>query len=99
MTSLTVPPIICNQPDDVAEVKALNGFHLRVRFHDGVEGDVDMSTLVRSPHAGVFAPLADPARFVEVYVEYGAVSWPGNIDLAPDAMHAELKKSGRWKLE
>jgi hypothetical protein len=32
-------------------------------------------------------------------VEYGAVTWPGEIDLAPDAMYAEFKKNGEWKLE
>jgi hypothetical protein len=98
MTSLTIPPIICDQPDDVIEVKPLDGFRLHVRFHDGVEGEVDMSALVHSPHAGVFTQLADPVRFAEVHVEYGAVIWPGEIDLAPDAMYAEITKNGKWTL-
>jgi hypothetical protein len=25
--------------------------------------------------------------------------WPGEIDLAPDAMYDEIKKQGRWVLE
>jgi hypothetical protein len=83
MTSAIVPPIICNQPDDVAEVTALDGFRLHVRFCDGLEGQVDMRDLVHSPRAGVFERLADPARFAEAFVEYGAVMWPGEIDLAP----------------
>jgi hypothetical protein len=94
-----IPPIVCNQPDDVAEVKALEGFRLRVRFHDGLEGVVDMSRLVHSPHAGVFAELADPTRFAEAGVEYGAVTWPGGLDLAPDAMYGEIKKTGAWVLQ
>jgi hypothetical protein len=28
----------------------------------------------------------------------GAVTWPGEIDLAPDAMHDEIKKNGKWVL-
>jgi hypothetical protein len=92
------PTIVCNQPDDLAEVRTLQGFRLHVRFHDGLEGVVDMSALVHSPHAGVFAELADPARFAQACVEYGAVSWPGGLDLAPDAMYAEIKKTGAWIL-
>jgi len=42
--------------------------------------------------------MADPARFVEVYVEHGAVTWPGELDLAPDAMYQEIKNHGEWKL-
>lgn len=34
----------------------------------------------------MFAALADPALFAEVRIEHGAVAWPGEIDLAPDAM-------------
>jgi hypothetical protein len=94
-----IPPIVCNQPDDVEEVTALNGFRLRVRFYDGLEGTVDMNLLLHSPRAGVFAELADPARFAQAYVEYGAVNWPGGLDLAPDAMYAEIKEAGIWILD
>lgn len=98
MTSETIPPIVCNQPDDVVEVTALDEFRLRVRFNDGTEGQVEMDALIHSPHAGVFAQLADPARFAEAYVQYGAVTWPGELDLAPDAMYVEIKKNGKWVL-
>ena len=98
IASEIIPPIVCNQPDDVAEVTALDEFRLRVRFNDGLEGHVDMGTLIHSPHAGVFAQLADPTRFAKVYVQYGAVTWPGELDLAPDAMYAEIRKNGKWVL-
>lgn len=98
MTSVGIPPIVCKQPDDVAAVTPLDGFRLRVRFYDGLEGEVDMRSLVHSATAGVFAQLADPARFAEVYVEYGAVTWPGEIDLAPDAMYTEIKRNGKWTI-
>ncbi|MBV9266078.1 MAG: DUF2442 domain-containing protein [Acidobacteriaceae bacterium] len=94
----SVPPIVCNQPDDVAEVQALDGYRLRVRFHDGIEGYVNMNDLIHSPRAGVFAQLVDPARFAEAEVQYGTVTWPGEFDLAPDAMYAEIKQTGEWIL-
>ncbi len=57
-----------------------------------------MARLVASPQAGVFAGLSDQSLFNKVYVEYGVVTWPGEIDLAPDAMYAEIKKTGEWVL-
>jgi len=86
-------------PWRVAAVEALPDFRLHVRFVDGTEGTVDLGTLVHSPGAGVFASLANSALFVQVFVEHGAVTWPGEIDLAPDAMYAEIKKAGTWVLQ
>ena len=97
-TVVTIPPIACNHGDDVAEVTVLNGFRLHVRFHDGTEGEVDMSVLVQSARAGVFAQLADPSLFAQVHVEHGAVTWPGELDLAPDAMYTEISQHGKWTL-
>lgn len=91
------PPIRPRMPWRVAEVRVLNGFRLWVRFVDGTEGTVDMTPLLQSPDAGVFAALADdPDRFRQVQVEHGAVTWPGDLDLAPDAMHAAIRASGMW---
>jgi hypothetical protein len=91
-----IRPVICEQPEDLASVQALPGYRLQMRFHDGVEGIVDMSRRVRSPDAGVFAALADPERFAQVGIEFGAVWWPGDLDLAPNAMHAQIKAHGQW---
>jgi hypothetical protein len=57
-----------------------------------------MSALIHSPHAGVFAALADPSLFAQVRVDLGAVSWPGDLDLAPDAMHEAIQAQGVWSL-
>ena len=53
---------------------------------------------VRSAGAGVFSVLADPSRFAEVFVDCGVVTWPGEIDLAPDAMHRAIRETGQWVL-
>ena len=45
-----------------------------------------------------FASLQNPEFFNQVRVNGGAVSWPGDIDLAPDAMHEAIRKSGEWVL-
>jgi hypothetical protein len=82
----------------VREVTALPDDRLFVRFVDGLTGIVDLSALIASPNAGVFARLRDRALFDLVHVEMGAVVWPGELDLAPDAMHAAIKKHGEWKI-
>jgi len=80
---------------DVTEVK-LHGEHaLWVRFSDGVEGEVKF---MPSAFRGVFAELRDHARFAQVGVVEGVVAWPGELDLAPDAMHDEIARSGEWVL-
>ena len=85
-------------PWRVTHVEALPELRLRVVFADGITGSVDLSRLVQSPQAGVFAVLADPALFAQVRLEYGAVTWPGELDLAPDAMHTAIQTSGEWRL-
>ena len=85
-------------PWRVTEVEALPGFRLRVAFADGLTGMVDLSRMVHSPQAGVFAALADPSLFAQVTLDFGAVAWPGELDLAPDAMHAAIQEHRVWSL-
>lgn len=92
------PEIRPRMPWRVVQVAPSDGFRLSVRFVDGTEGAVDLSGLIRSARAGVFARLADPSLFAQVFVEHGVVTWPGELDLAPDAMYAEIKNAGEWVL-
>jgi len=57
-----------------------------------------MAELVHSSEAGVFAALRDETLFHQVYLEWGAVTWPDELDLAPDAMYDEIKQHGEWIL-
>lgn len=89
-TSDLRPPIQPRMPWRVQRVEALENFQLHVRFMDGTEGTMDLTALIHSADAGVFAALADPGIFAQAFVEYGAVTWPGEIDLAPDTMYAVI---------
>ena len=79
----------------VMELKQCGEYALRVRFRDGVEGPV---RFLPSFFRGVFAELQDPAQFSRVRLVDGVVTWPGELDLAPDAMHDEIKRNGQWLL-
>jgi hypothetical protein len=85
-------------PWRVTEVEALPEYRLRVAFADGLTGMLDMSGLVHSAKAGIFAALADPSLFAKVTFNYGAVAWPGELDLAPDAMHAAIQEHKVWSI-
>ena len=91
-TAALIPPIQPRMPWRIAAAQALPHFKLHVCFVDGTQGIVDLSDQVRAPNAGVFAALADPALFEQVYVEHGVVTWPGEIDLAPDAMYTQVRQ-------
>lgn len=94
----STPGLIPSAPWRVSAIEVLPAYRLKVRFVDGTEGTVDMSRLILDPGAGVFASLRDPVLFIQAFLEYGAVNWPGEIDLAPDAMYQEIRKSGEWVL-
>ena len=72
---------------DVVEVKPEADYRLFVRFKDGLMGHVQ---LPREKLTGVLASLLDVELFKQVFIDDGAVAWPGEIDLAPDAMYAEV---------
>ena len=69
---------------------------LLVQFADGIRGNVKF---LPSHLTGVFEPLKNPVFFAKVHVAHGAVTWPGELDLAPDAMYDEVKQNGIWILQ
>ena len=80
---------------DVVAVKPIAPLALHVQFADGTSGKV----LFEPSHlTGVFAALTDPIVFAQAHVDDGAVAWPGNLDLAPDAMYEAIKSEGEWVL-
>lgn len=71
----------------VVEARPIGGFVLDVMFDNGVRKAVDVQPLLRGP---VFEPLHDPTIFTQVSVDPDSrtVTWPGGVDLAPEALLA-----------
>jgi hypothetical protein len=82
-------------PWDVVDLKIIAPFTLLVRFADGMAGEVRFET---SHLTGVFSALKDFNFFNQAFIDRGAVAWPNNLDLAPDAMYNEIKTNGVWIL-
>ena len=80
---------------DVIEAKVTGNLEFAVTFADGLAGRV---RLLPSHLYGVFEPLKDTDFFKRIEVRDGFVSWPGEIDLAPDAMYLAIKQHGDWVL-
>jgi len=75
---------------DVVEVRPeQDSTGLFVRFKDGLSGQIELR---REELTGALAPLRDDHFFERVFIDQGAVAWPGDIDLAPDAMYAEVAR-------
>ena len=70
------------------QVKARPHYCLWLRYDDGTEGEVDLSSLVGR---GVFKAWQDVAFFESVKLgPYGEIMWGDEIDLCPDAIYMRL---------
>lgn len=85
-------------PWRVHALSVLPEWQLAVTFNDGTRGIVDVSVLVHRPDAGIFEALRDPSFFAGATLDCGAVTWPNGADLAPDAMHKAIRRSGVWRV-
>lgn len=82
-------------PWEVSSARITGDLEFEVCFADGTAGRVK---ILPSHLSGVFARLADPTFFRQMSVTNGFVSWPQDIDLAPDAMYSAIKEHGTWVL-
>ncbi len=80
---------------EVTEVRVESAYVLWVKFEDGLAGRIRFEPAF---FVGVFAPLKSPDRFAQVFINGGAVSWPGELDLAPDAMYQKILDESEWTL-
>ena len=74
----------------LVEATYLGDFRVRLRFSDGVSGDVD---LAGEMWGEVFEPLQSPEAFSRFEVD-GTLVWPNGADLAPEFLH-ELVMGGQ----
>jgi hypothetical protein len=70
----------------------LAAFRFYVQFEDGTDGIVDMAQFLEQD-CGVFKSLRNLETFNALSIQHGAVTWPGELDLAPDRMHDELQNA------
>ena len=63
-----------------------DGFHLYLTFENGEEGIVDLSSYIK--RGGVFCKFSDIEYFRKVYLVHGVLTWPGDVDIAPETIYS-----------
>jgi hypothetical protein len=76
----------------IARVDVLGDYRLRLRFDDGTDGIVDLTSRLGGP---MFESLRDPDVFAHVRVDpdAGTIVWPNGADLSPEMLHREVQRS------
>ena len=73
---------------EITQAKALPAYRLELLFDNGEHGVVDLSEFVGR---GVFSTWETPGVFEQVVVtREGAVEWPDEIDMCPDALYLRM---------
>ena len=74
----------------VVDARYVAGHTLWLRFDDGVEGEVDLSSEI---HGEVFEPLKEVEYFrrFQVHPEFRTIVWPNGADFAPEFLRASLR--------
>ena len=79
-----IPPLV-----HVTGVTVIGDRELRLMFEDGTVGDVSFAE--RDLH-GVLEPLREPQFFAQVRVAHGTLEWPGELDVAPEALYVQARE-------
>lgn len=79
----------------VVAVEPLGGHRLRLRFDDGVEGELDFKAFFE--FVGVFKSHRDPAFFARVTTDGVTLCWPDGTDLDPVVLYSRI--TGRKPLD
>lgn len=76
----------------VSSASHVRDYTIRVRFADGIEGEIDLANELEGP---VFLPLRDRDYFRQFRVdpELHALVWPNGADFAPEFLYSRVRIS------
>jgi len=74
----------------ISEAHYVSGYVLRLRFSDGLKGEVDLTSELDGE---IFEPLRDPTVFrsFRVHPELHTVVWPNGADFAPEFLRERVR--------
>jgi hypothetical protein len=73
-----------NPARTVVDARYLGAHSAWLRFDDGLQGTVDFDAALIAP---ALHRLRDPSLFAQFRVHEGALSWPGDLDIAPERLY------------
>jgi hypothetical protein len=73
----------------IVEARYVSDFKIGIRFHDGLEGKVDLS---QDLSGEVFQPLRNVEYFkrFQLHPELRTLVWPNGADFAPELLRSKL---------
>jgi len=74
----------------IIKARYVRGYIIRVRFNDGLEGDVDLEDQIYGP---IFEPLRDIETFKRFRLdpELHTLVWPNGADFSPEFLHEKVR--------
>lgn len=72
----------------VVEAKHLGAYRVWLRFEDGLEGELDLTSELWGE---VFEPLKDPAYFARFTVDH-TLRWPNGADFSPEFLWDRVRE-------
>jgi hypothetical protein len=76
---------------EVVDARYLGGYRIWLRFDDGLEGEVDLESVL---HGEVFEPLRDPDYFAAFTIDW-TLTWPNGADIAPESLYERVLRARR----
>ena len=77
--------------NEVTNIEYRGGHVYRLRFDDGLEGEIDFSEYIgRGP---VFEAFSDLSFFSKARVEAGTIAWPNGVDIAPETLYEKVRST------
>jgi hypothetical protein len=77
-----------NPMKKITAIKVLENYRVRLRFDDGVEGELDFSQI---PRTGVYARWQNYEHFRLARIgEYGELVWDEQLDFCPDSLWLQV---------
>ena len=71
---------------DIIDLEYIEKYKLKLTFKDGETGIIDLGDY--SKKDGVFSNFSDLDFFKKVYIDSGVLTWPGNVDIAPETIYS-----------
>ena len=71
----------------LSDAEYLGDYRVRFIFDNGRQGVADLRPMIFDDPRPVFAPLRDTAVFQQLFIEHGALSWPGDLEVAPEYIY------------
>lgn len=82
----------------IDRVRVVGPYRLRLWFSDGQMGEWSFDRLATDERP-VALPFREPGFFEQVFLDFGALTWPNGYDLSPVALYDDMTAAGALKLE